>query len=72
VKLGKGIFYDESFFASDVEVREYDGIKSCVEKIKGLDDIEQFQLYKEALAWMEYRGNEIDEFYFKAQQMSIQ
>ena len=65
VKLGKGMFYDESYFTSDVEVKKCDGIKSSVDKTKGWDDVEQYQLCKEALSWLDYRSNEMDDFFLK-------
>jgi len=35
VKLGPGIFYSDSYFATDVEVKEYGGIKPSIDRIKG-------------------------------------
>ena len=72
INLSEGIFCDESCFAADANVSNYDKTKPNLGQISGQDNNEQYQLQKEALSWLDFCSNEADEFYFKAQQMSIQ
>jgi len=70
-KLNEGTFYRDSYFSSNVQIKEYNGVKSSIGQIKRWDDEDQYQLYHEAMIWLDFHGNEVDEFCFKAEQMSI-
>ena len=70
-KLSYGIFCRDSYFPTDVKINNYDGVPHCIGQIKRWDNDDQYQLCHEALAWLDFRVDEIAEFCFNAQQMSV-
>ena len=70
-KLSEGMYYSESYFSEEVdEVIQY--TTEFEEKIERWDDEDQYQLYQEALNWIEYSFDEIKGMCFKTEQLSMQ
>ena len=63
--------YQSSYFSSDANAEKI-ASTVCDEKVKRLDDDNQCQSYQEALSWIAFSGKEVDEFYFKADHISMQ
>ena len=70
-KLGSGIFYSNSYFSDEVIVDNVnsDKVDSTIER---WDDHDQYQLYHEALQWLNYTGDEVEGLCLKTKQHSIQ
>ena len=70
-KLGSGIFCSNSYFSDEVIVDNVnsDKVDSTIER---WDDHDQYQLYHEALQWLNYTGDEVEGLCLKTKQHSIQ
>ena len=71
-KLSNGNFYRDSCFEENLAVEHCDEPQLAKNKIEKSNSHDQYQLCAESLKWLNFRSDEIDEFCFKAEQMSIQ
>ena len=70
-KLGSGIYYSQSYFSEQVTVNSMDSTE-IDHPIERWDESNQYQLYHEALQWLDYKGDEIEGLCLKTEQYSIQ
>ena len=70
-KLSEGTFYRNSYFTDNIKIDQHDGFQPAIDNIAKWDSDDQHQLYAESLKWLNFRSDEIDEFCFKAEHMSI-
>lgn len=63
-KLSTGTFYHDSFFSDNVNKKKIDTVEMD-EPMKKWEDLDQCQLYIEALDWMGYAHSEIEGIFFK-------
>ena len=57
-KLSEGNFYRDSCVTEGVIKKEMSAIEMHV-PIQGWNEVDQFQLHREALQWIDYEGDEI-------------
>ena len=59
-ELSDGIYYQSSYFISDMNVEKIESEMND-EKAERWDDDDQYQIHQEALSWMSFSGREVDD-----------
>ena len=72
LKLAHGTFYQETYFSKNVQLTTDDLAQQYIEQINRWSEADQYQLYTEALEWLNFDHNEITGMMFKVEQMSVQ
>ena len=72
-KLSKGIYFEDSYFSEDLEKSVFDDTILKEDKgIKPLSEHDQYQLYVQALEWLDFKQDEVTDIMLQSKQWSIQ